>query len=168
MTGRQFRILVVLTVASGFLGGAASNLLLRGAPAMPQATVAKVQDKVVAKAFELVDEAGKTRATLGRLPNGSSGLLLYDAAGEMRADLSLFFDGSPGLWLYDAAGEGRAALHLVTDGSPALDICDATRRVRATVGCTLPKSTRSGAEPKNPESTLTLFNPDGDVIWQAP
>ena len=42
----QFRILMVLTVVAGFLGGAVSNLAFRSVPAMAQATEAQVQEAV--------------------------------------------------------------------------------------------------------------------------
>lgn len=61
--------------------------------------------KVVrARRFEVVDEAGETRAALRVLPDGSPGLDLYDAAGEVRAGLEVNRDGSPALRLADAAG----------------------------------------------------------------
>jgi hypothetical protein len=37
MTGKQFRLLAVASVVSGLVGGAVSNLVLRGGPAMAQA-----------------------------------------------------------------------------------------------------------------------------------
>ena len=148
MTSRQFRILIVLTVVSGFLGGAVSNLLLRGVPAAAQG--GKVQDEVLARNFMLVDGAGKVRASLGlnTAPGFeaavSPGLALYDAAGKWRAGLCLGEDGSPALALYDAAGkwgpEGwdartpRANLGVGPDGSPG----------------------------------LTLNKADGEVLWKAP
>ena len=148
MTSRQFRILIVLTVVSGFLGGGVSNLLLRGVPAAAQG--AKVQDEVLARKFMLVDEAGKVRASLDLNtasplePELTPGLELYDAAGKWRAGLCLGEDGSPALALYDAAGkwgpEGwdartpRANLGVGPDGSPG----------------------------------LTLNKADGEVLWKAP
>jgi len=115
MTSRQFRVLMALTVVSGFLGGAASNLLLQGAPARAQAGGA-VQGMVRAKQFKVVDDQGRTRATLGLTTDSGCGLFLYDAAGKIRATLCLGADGGPGLWLYDAAGEGRTMLAVSPDG----------------------------------------------------
>ena len=43
MTGKQFRVLAVLTVVSGLVGGALSALVLRGGPAMAQAGVTRPQ-----------------------------------------------------------------------------------------------------------------------------
>ena len=42
MTKGQFRLLVVLTVVFGFLGGAVSNLVFRNAPALAAGTAAPV------------------------------------------------------------------------------------------------------------------------------
>lgn len=46
MTKGQFRILMVLTVVAGCLGGAVSNLAFRGVPAVGQATGGQVQEAV--------------------------------------------------------------------------------------------------------------------------
>jgi hypothetical protein len=37
MTGKQFRVLAVLTAVSGFMGGVVSHLVVRRRPAMAQA-----------------------------------------------------------------------------------------------------------------------------------
>ena len=125
MTSRQFRVLVVLTLVSGFVGGAVSNLLLRGTPAQAQAG-APVQDVVKAKRFDLVDDAGKPRASLGVMPGGAQGLLLFDDGGKPRASLGVSPDGSPSLFLFDSATKGRLLLALTPDaeGSPGLWLYD--------------------------------------------
>ena len=203
---------VVLIAVSGFLGGAVCNLVLHGAPAAAQAGDA-VPGVVRAKAFEVVDDAGTTRATLAVRPDGMAELRLSDAAGELRAGLGVRSDSSPGLalWdgagqkraelfvndgggpllrLWDAAGEVRAMLTLldggapnltlwdaagkrramlsVLDGSPRLSLSDAGEQTRAVFGCETTVNKRTGAEIKYPESTVTLFNADGEVLWQAP
>lgn len=184
MTSRQFHILIVLAVVSGFLGGAVSNLLLRGAPAAAQTTGGKAQEVVIARKFVLVDGAGKTRATLGFdtapgfAPAKSPGLALYDAAGKWRAELCLGPDGSPDLALYGTGGkwrtEGwdetspRAIVCLGPDGSPGLTLNDGVGNARAIVACTTAEDKRTGTEIQAPGSTVTLFNADGHVMWKAP
>ena len=90
-------------MVSGLVGGAVSNLLLRGGPAMAQAGGA-VQDVVRAKKFQVVDDQGKKRAALGLSDDGGPALLLYDADGKKRAGLFLASDGSPSLSLYRKGG----------------------------------------------------------------
>jgi hypothetical protein len=124
MTSRQFRVLMALTVVSGLVGGAASNLLVQGAPAVAQVGGA-VQEVVRAKRFEVVDDQGRSRALLSVLPDGSPGLTLYDGAGKQRAGLGLLPDGTPRLALHDAAGKQRAGLTVLPDGSPGLALFDA-------------------------------------------
>ncbi|HEY3397972.1 MAG TPA: hypothetical protein VGM19_09985 [Armatimonadota bacterium] len=151
MTKSQFRILIVLTVVSGFLGGAVSNLLLRGAPVAAQMAEAKAPDAVRAKTFEVVDDQGNVCARLGVDEEGGSsldlygvvgktgavlsdtGISLHDAAGRPRALLGTGNDGSPLLGLYDATGDVRAGLSLQTDGSPILGMMDAAGEMRVSL-----------------------------------
>ena len=79
MTKAQFRVLMLLTVISGLVGGGVSDLLLRGLPAKAAQTTAA--PKVIeAQEFRLVDKEGKQRTVLGSSEEGFSGLNLWDAA----------------------------------------------------------------------------------------
>jgi hypothetical protein len=130
MNSRQFRVLAVLTVVSGFLGGAVSNLLLQGAPAMAQAGGA-VQEVVRAKEFALIDDEGRTRAQLGRNSNGCFGAWVFDAAGEGRLSLTVGPDGYPAMLLYDAAGKAQVRLGANPDGSSYLSVLHAAGKAQA-------------------------------------
>lgn len=142
MTGKQFGVLAALTVVAGLLGGAACNLLLRGTPALAQDSAGTVR----ATRFDVVDDAGKTRASLGV----SGGAF------------------TPALSLYDAAGRRRAVLSLGADGSPGFSLMDADSRLRARVGCTQTRDTETGKTTNYPESSITLFKSTGTVVWRAP
>lgn len=142
MTSKQFHIVVVLTLVAGFLGGAASNLLLRGTPATAQGTTGAMR----ATRFEVVDDGGKIRAVLG-------------------ASGSAF---CPALTLYDAAGQRRAGLSMGPDGSPGLSMYDASSVLRARVGCLQTVGKSSGTTTSYPESTIALFKKDGVISWRAP
>ena len=126
MTVRQFRILVVLTVVAGFLGGGVSNLLLRGVPAAAQTAAGKVQDEVIAKKFVLVDGAGKTRASLQTTTGPDGGeypiLTLVDDKGQMRAGLCLSKGGNPALSFYDDTRAYRLGVKLLEDGRPSVGV----------------------------------------------
>jgi len=142
MTSKQFRILVVLTLVSGFLGGAACNLLLRGTPAAAQGTNGAVK----ATRFEVVDDGGRIRAVLG-------------ASGS---------NFCPALTLYDASGKRRTGLSMGADGSPGLSMYDANSVLRARVGCLQTVGKSTGTTTNYPESTIALFKNDGVISWRAP
>ena len=76
-------------------------------------------------------------------------------------------DGSPGLFLHDKDAKTRVALTAGADGT-ALILYDKDWKTRATLGVTTGFDKRTGAETKTAESTLTLFDAKGDVLWQAP
>ena len=159
--------------------------------AAAQAKQPAVPDLVNARRFELVDAAGKVRAVLGLEPDGSPTLDLFDPAGRMRAFLKLGPDGSPGLALCDAAQKLRARMVLPSDGRPSLELRDAAENSRATLRLTeegspyLALRDKAGATravlgvtsletigtaevTTRSESSLVLFDKDGNVIWRAP
>ena len=112
------------------VGGGVVALLLAAAVGrvLPMAEAAD-GDVVRAQRFEVVDAAGKTRAVLGVLADGSPGLWMYDAAEKTRAVLAVKTDGLTVLALLDAAGKERAVLGVHPDGSPALSLRDARGNV---------------------------------------
>ncbi len=166
MTKAQFRVLMLLTVISGLVGGGLADLLFRGLAARAAQTTAA--PKVIeAQEFRLVDSTGKQRAVLGLSHTGALGLWLYDAAGKGRASLGLLGDGKPFLSLRDAANKRRVYLSLLDWGEPFLSLRDDTGQNRAVVGC-MEGVTKKHPVSTYPESTLTLFNENGDVLWQAP
>ncbi len=118
--------------------------------------------------LDLWDKNGKQGVALRMLGDGSSRLLLYDKNGKNRAALGAYADGSSRLILFDTNGKKRAALRVFADGSPSLNLRDKSGKVRAELGVTTTVDRRTGAEIKTAESTLTLFNSKGDVIWDAP
>ncbi len=56
----------------------------------------------------------------------------------------------------------------VENGLPSLRLIDRTGTVRATLGATSTTSVRSGLEHKHPESSLLLFDKEGNVLFEAP
>ncbi len=118
---------VVLLVVAGLVGGALSNVLLQGGPALAQGGA--VAKEIRAERFALVDAAGKERATL-TLADGEPGLHFVDSAGRPRAALRLLggpgVAGEPGLVFLDTAGRRRAVLRLCFGGNePELQFYDA-------------------------------------------
>ena len=174
MSRSQFGILVAVAVVSGFLGGGASYLLLRGTPAAAQTgtvqaqTPGAVQDEVKAKSFRLVDDAGKTRAWLNCFTDSPATLGFYDAAGKPRATLGYNRNGEPCVVLADEDGMARTSWFVVA-GETKLIMGDAEGRTRVLMGYTTEGPDKvTGAETTHPESTLILFGPKSDVLWRAP
>ena len=73
------------------------------------------------------------------------GFVMTDQARVTRVELGVDSNGSPSLTLFDKNGQPRAILGAMADEDPA-----------------------GGPPIKLPESTLTLLDGDGKVIWRAP
>ncbi|MCZ6571669.1 MAG: hypothetical protein O7C98_00705 [Planctomycetota bacterium] len=143
---KQIGTLVLLVAAAMLVSGAANDLEVGS--------------------LALKDKDGNTRAHLAMV-DGTPRLALFDKAGKTRARLAVM-DGNPGLALFDKDGEARAHLIVFADGSPGLDLYDKDGQTRATLGVSRGVDKRTGAETKTAESTLTLFDGKGGVLWQAP
>jgi len=131
---RQFRILMLLAVISGLVGGGLSDLLFRGlaARAAQTTTAAKV---IEAQEFRLVDSDGEKRGALQFSDVlGEPELSLYDAAGQGRASLELM-GGDARLSMRDAAGNDRVGLYTDQDGASILGLWDAAGNPRVSLGC---------------------------------
>jgi hypothetical protein len=106
-------------------------LLIGGRLWQPRVAVAQARqpampDVVQAGRFEVVDAAGRVRATLGvSAEEGKARLVLFDAAGKGDAWLEVSPHGSPSLMLFDPIGMGHAALEAVLPGNPNLTLSDA-------------------------------------------
>jgi hypothetical protein len=94
-------------------------------------------------------------------------LKVKDNAGKVRAVLASDTDGTVYLRLRDKDGKPRAGLTLFAD-SPSLDLWDKNCETRAVLGVTTTVDKVTGAETKTAESTLTLYDAQGTVVWQAP
>ena len=114
------------------------------------------------------DRDGKQRIALGVLANDNSGLSLFDKTEKPRAGLSVMGEGSPHLELFDGTGARRAGLALSPEGLPALQLED-RGQPRAILGAATLDGKRVGVAGK-PASTssLLLFDKDGALVFQAP
>jgi hypothetical protein len=134
----------------------------------------------------LIDENGKSRAGLFMLSDGPAfGLndenekpLLILKAGQKRTALDLFDENvksrvslsinksGAGLALADENGKPRGRVGIDNTGVNII-LCDKNGTVRTVVGATQTK-TPDGKTVTNPESSIILYGPDGEVAWQAP
>ncbi len=115
-------------------------------------------------ALGLYDEAGKGRALMGVAKDGAA-LGLFDEAGRGRAGIEVTNDGAA-LALCDEAGRDRARMNVTKDGA-GLHLADGKGTGRLALGASAMK-TPAGKTIRLPESTITLFGPDGKVVWQVP
>ena len=139
MDGRQFRILVVLVVVSGLVGGALMSLLVRPSPAWAAG------DVVSCKVLRILDDEGHTLAELGQ------DLCIYDAAGNKR--LRMYFDdGAKARFeIRDAENQTRASYQ---EAGFLLYHSDGGSRVKVLGGST--------------NGQMTLYNADGAAVFKAP
>jgi len=135
---------------------------------MGQALPSKVAKLVEAERFLVRDTAGKPRATLGLLPDGSPSLNLIDKDGNIRMAVGMKPGGSPSLNLYDKTQTNRAVLATLPDGSPALVLFDKAGETRALLGSNFPMRMHPEEIETRPASSLVLFDKDGKVTWKAP
>jgi len=131
----------------------ASACLAATKPQAPKsAPLAEAVPKVVrAQTFELTDAAGKTRAWLGTLEDGTTLLRLLDKDGKPKVIVDsngvitvLGDDGKPrvtagvlendyGIGLFDSKGIIRADMRVDTDGAPSVAMRDSAGNVRGTL-----------------------------------
>jgi len=124
MSKRQFRILMLLTVISGLVGGGLSDWLFRSLPASGAQTT--TAPKVIeAQEFCVVDKEGNTRGKFGISEKGIVRLGLYEAAGKRTIGLVLEEHGVYGLVLFDGPENRRVDLGVTQDGTIGFNLYDA-------------------------------------------
>ena len=112
-------------------------------------------DNVVrAERFEIVDHQGNLRASLGLTPNGSVALTLRDPAGTIRVEVGLEDGNTPVVNLYDKDERTRMVFRESRGGGHAITATDQEGTPRFLL------AVNSRGTPQ-----LTLFNGNGDVIW---
>jgi len=121
---------------------------------------AKELPDLVVRSLTVRDKNGKTRATLDADDEGVS-LRLCGKDTWPSALLAVLADGGAGLVLNDKNSKLRASLLVGGDGSPTLLLGDKNGQTRAALGAT-------ETETRTAESTLTMYDAKGNVIWQAP
>ncbi len=94
MKKHEFRILLLVLLMAGFLGGAVSSLLTVKT-AFAEKKSAPHADFIKAENFELVDKQGRTRAKLTMGSDEEPVLLAYDKNGKPTAAYGLNAGGGP-------------------------------------------------------------------------
>jgi len=127
MNTRQFRILTILTVVAGFLGGGVAVLLLQGIQAHAQA--GWVPQRLTAREFVLVDKAGNERMIITVNEHNVAGLHLFSVKGKQLLILAAGKDGAPGLDMNDSAGKPVLDMSVLPGGA-SLSMYDSARKLR--------------------------------------
>ena len=116
----------------------------------------------------LLDDDGKESVMIvsGGVDNAPTLSLAYKNGGS---GITLgFLPDVPSLAIYDRKGKNRVKLSLGFDESPTVSIIDKDGKRRAVLGGVSLEGQRTGVVEKRPESSLVLFNKDGEAIWSAP
>ena len=94
MSSKQFRLLLVLVIVSGFVGGAVSSWFFAEKATLAHA-VPVVEEVLVAQEFRLKDENGVIRGRMRCGADGEVGIIfLPDAASRFRAVLGAPTEGN--------------------------------------------------------------------------
>ena len=112
----------------------------------------------------LFDENEKERISLVVRQRGT-GVTIRDKYEKVRISLAEFND-NPYIYIRDKYEKPRIRLG-ESDGDPSIIILDANRE-RAVLGCTELETIKTGTTSKTSESSLTLFDKEGKVLWRVP
>jgi hypothetical protein len=115
----------------------------------------------------LVQGPGGSKLLLGVGADGDPTLSLQDKKDHPRIALRLAADGSPMLAFLDEHGRIRSIFRLGADGNALLACDDETGKTRLVIGSIVP-AFFTGNLPAKDISSLTLFDKNEKVIWQAP
>lgn len=127
----------------------AQRFVLTDAAERSRAELAMAEDGPV---LAFYDAGGTPRIKLG-MTQDTSGLIIYDESGRRFAKLEV---REPGLILYNEQGQPAAALGVhALGGSLVLYDYAGVRRVLL------------GMDPVTQSPRLTVFNPNGEVVWSA-
>ena len=110
----KFTVHLTATQLIAIIGMLIAGLLVmdisarRSTPTFASASAVGSSEKVVAKEFCLIDDAGQTRARIGMNEYNAPSVQLFDKNGQRRAQLRLNGDEVPSLRLYDNNGQVRS------------------------------------------------------------
>lgn len=169
MNAKQYVFAVILMVFAGFSGGMLGARFFASQPAMAGEEAIKA---VEARKFNLIDENGVVRATLGWNEFNGPSLRMFNIKGEERMALGIAenvpkVDYIGEFYVLDENGKPRLAL-AYWDDMPRLDILDSDGTLRASVGAGQRKNQDTGEFDKYPESAIHLFDKTSRVIWTVP
>jgi hypothetical protein len=166
MKVRQYLLIVVLTIVSGLVGGAVSNRVFMATAANAQETDKITVDTLVTKELLIIDDSDDIRAQL-TLVEGDVGLVFYDKGLKGRSLFSMN-DQFNGIRLFDNQGRLRLHAGVDSDNGPSIVLFDKHKKLRAVLGYAQLGTENTGAIEKLEESSLVLFDGEGNTLRRIP
>ncbi len=181
MTKRDYLVLTALACIAGGLCGLLTFIFI-----VNSNVVAGARQTVTVEKIWLVDSNGRIRGMLGVTDEDDAGLVLYSQSGEPTVVIRSTPTGS----FLDLTSESRvsaarleinrqssslrlktrknAAMIDATNEAAAVHLYDADERLRAALGSSKIADVKTGTYKPGSQSSLSLFNTDGKLIWSAP
>jgi len=122
------RLLVVLSLISGLIGGVFGTFLLIGSSVIAQPTPAEIPQVISAQEFRLVDTKGHIRAILDLSDGGQPYFQLKDEFDTDRVWVGI--SSETGLAVRDVDGKTRLVLSVDEEGKPSLVVRDRQHRTK--------------------------------------
>lgn len=120
------RLLLLLSLASGLVGGILANFLILGSSVVAQPTPAETPQVISAQKFQLIDGKGRIRAILDLSDQGQPYFQLKDEFDTDRVWIGISSD--TGVAVHDLDGKTRLVLSVDEEGKPALVLRDRQQR----------------------------------------
>jgi len=122
------RLLVVLSLMSGLVGGVFGTFLLVGSSVIAQPTPSDIPQIISAQEFRLVDAKGHIRAILDVTDEGQPYFQLKDEFDTDRVWIGI--SSETGLAVRDVDGKTRLVLSVDEEGKPSLVVRDRQHRTK--------------------------------------
>ena len=122
------RLLIVLSLVSGLIGGVFGTFLLAGRSVIAQPTPAETPQVISAQEFRLVDTKGHIRAILDLSDGGQPYFQFKDEFDTDRVWLGI--SSETGLAVRDVDGKTRLVLSVDEEGIPSLVVRDRKHRTK--------------------------------------
>jgi hypothetical protein len=137
MFEKQLRLVIMLSLLSGLVGGVIATFFLVGSSVVAQPTPADtsntgkvdVPKTITAQEFRLVDTRGRVRAMLAFTEDGQPFLQLRDEFDTYRVWMGISTD--TGVALRDVDGKTRLVMSLDEQGEPSLVVRDRQHRTKS-------------------------------------
>jgi hypothetical protein len=122
------RLLVIVSLLSGLVGGVFATFLFVGGLVIAQPTPAEIPQVISAQEFRLVDSKGHIRAILDLSDEGQPYFQLKDEFDTDRVWIGI--SSETGLAVHDVDGKTRLVLSVDEEGKPSLVVRDRRGRTK--------------------------------------
>ena len=165
MRVQKFLSTFATVILSSFLGGFAAVSLFGVDAADAQAGRADME-RLSVRTLRILDVTGATRASLTVGDRGPV-LTMMDPGGVPRLSFNVG-DGGPEIRLRDDSGHTRILIVKDDAGGASIRLQDREGRLRAVIGSNTVINSNTGEVMATPESSLSLSDETGTIVWKAP